>query len=343
MLQQTRIAVVVPYYERWMARFPDAARLAAAPLDDVLAAWSGLGYYGRARNLHRGAAEVVAHHGGKVPGSAAELRGLPGIGPYTAAAIASMAFGEREPLVDGNVARVLARLFAIEEDVKRAPVARRLWQIAGELVPADAPGDFNQGLMELGQEVCTPASPRCERCPLENLCAARASGRTGELPVVGARPADADKPLLRRQAVWIERRGRVLLARRRPRGLFGGLWELPQAPDRRQLRALFAELGGRLELLTPAPVFRHRQVLSHRRLAIDVHVGRLVGRARRTSGPDGGPYERVAWHSLATLGSLGVAASSRAILRRHQEQDGWRSRPSPSASFRRATRRSSTG
>jgi A/G-specific adenine glycosylase len=339
MLQQTRIAVVMPYYERWMRRFPDPASLAAAPLDDVLAAWSGLGYYGRARNLHRGAREVVERYGGRVPDTAAALRDLPGVGRYTAGAIASMAFGRREPLVDGNVARVLARLFAIEEDVKSAPAARRLWQIAAELVPEAAPGDFNQGLMELGQEICTPASPRCDVCPLADRCAARASGRAGELPVIGKRPAAADKPLLRAHSVWIERGGRVLLARRRPRGLFGGLWELPQAPDREQLRALFAELGARLELgRAPRPVHRHRQVLSHRRLEIELYVGRMVGRLRtrgpgRASPPAGeSAYERFAWHSLGSLGSLGVAASSRAILTRHRELDGWRTGPPPSRS-----------
>ncbi len=343
MLQQTRIAVVWDYYERWMQRFPTAAALAAAPLDDVLAAWSGLGYYGRARNLHRGAREVAQRFGGQVPATAEELRSLPGVGRYTAGAVASIGFGRREPLVDGNVARVLARLFAIEDDVRSPAGARRLWQIAGELVPAERPGDFNQGLMELGQKICTPAAPRCDACPLSAPCAARAGGRTGDLPVIGKRTADRDKPLLRADAVWLERGGRVLLARRRPRGLFGGLWELPQAGDRERLQALFAEIGARLELgRAPAPVFRHRQVLSHRRLSIDLYVGHLQGRLdRRAFSAEGAAYERVAWHSLGSLGSLGVAASSRAILRRHQELDGWTSEPPPSRSSRRATRRSS--
>jgi A/G-specific adenine glycosylase len=196
--------------------------------------------------------------------------------------------------------------------------------------------------MELGQAICAPAAPRCTDCPLADLCAARASGRAGELPVVARRPRDGDKPLLAAHAVWLERGGRVLLARRRPHGLFGGLWELPQAPDRERLQALFAELGATLDL-DSAPIFRHRQALSHRRLAIDLHVGRLEGRfPRRAFTAAGTPYERIAWHSLGTLGSLGVAASSRAIIRRHQELDGWTSGRSPSGSSRRATRRSST-
>jgi A/G-specific adenine glycosylase len=339
MLQQTRIGVVIPYYQRWMQRFPSAAALAEAPLDDVLAAWSGLGYYSRARNLHRGAREVATRWAGRMPTSAADLRALPGIGRYTAGAIASIAFDQREPVVDGNVARVLARLHAIEEDVKSSAAARRLWQIAGDLVPADAPGDFNQGLMELGQELCTPQAPRCDACPVADLCAAHATGRTAELPVVAPRTRDADKPLLAARAAWIERRGRVLLARRRPEGLFGGLWELPQANTTDELCALFADMGARL-VIDSTPVHCHRQVLSHRRLTIDVHLGNLAGKLAR---PPRGAYERLAWHSLASpLEPLGVAASSRSILARHRESDGWTSGPRRFASSKRATRRSST-
>ena len=311
MLQQTRVAVVVPYWERWMERFPSAAALAAAPLDDALACWSGLGYYGRARNLHAGAREVVARYGGRVPGEAAELRTLPGVGRYTAGAIASIAFGRREPLVDGNVARVLARLYAVEEDVKSTAAQKRLWQLAGELVPDDAPGDFNQALMELGATVCTPV-PRCEACPVVAACAARTAGRERELPVVGARAADADKPILRTVAAWVERRGRVLLARRRPEGLFGGLWELPQAEDRAALERLLRELGAPATLAGGAPIARHRQVLSHRRLAIEVVAAALAGRSTPRAA---GPYDRAAWHPVRSVDALGLAASSRAILR----------------------------
>ncbi len=340
MLQQTRVAVVVPYWERWMERFPSAAALAGAELDDVLAAWSGLGYYGRARNLHRGAREVVARYAGRLPDTAGELRSLPGIGRYTAGAIASLAYGRREPLVDGNVARVLARLFAVDEDVKSARGQKRLWQLAGDLVPADTPGDFNQGLMELGATVCTPVAPRCPACPLAAHCLARAAGREGELPRMPERMRDADKPVLRAAAAWIERGDRVLLARRAPEGLFGGLWELPQAASLALLVETLAGFG--LAWRSPAtPVHRHRQVLSHRRLAIDVYAaaatGRLVG-VRRAH-----PYERAAWHSPASLARLGLAAASRAILERYREQDGWSKARQPSRSSPRGTRRSSKG
>ncbi len=338
MLQQTRVAVVVPYWERWMARFPTAAALAAAPLDDVLAAWSGLGYYGRARNLHRGAREVVARYRGRLPDSAGELRSLPGIGRYTAGAIASLAFDRREPLVDGNVARVLARLFSVEEDVKSAPGQKRLWQLAGELVPAGAPGDFNQGLMELGATVCTPAAPRCPDCPLAADCLARRAGRQRDLPRMPERTRDADKPVLAVAAAWVERGGRILLARRAPDGLFGGLWELPQAPGRTALARALAGLG--LAWRPPArPVHRHRQVLSHRRLAISVYAAPAAGRL--TGARAAAPYQRAAWHPPGALEGLGLAAASRVILRRYLEQDGWSETTPPSRSSPRATRRSS--
>jgi A/G-specific adenine glycosylase len=334
------VAAVVPYWERWMARFPSAAALAAAPLDDVLAGWSGLGYYSRARNLYRGAREVMARYGGQLPDSAAELCRLPGVGRYTAGAIASIAFGRREPLVDGNVARVLARLDGIESDVKSSATQRLLWQRAGELVPADAPGDFNQALMELGATICSAISPRCAACPLTGSCRARAAGRQDELPVIAPRRPDGEKPLLRAAAAWIERGGSVLLARRRPEGLFGGLWELPQAPSTGELLDLFAgrRPERRLALEPGRPVARHRQVLSHRRLAVAVYRGALAGRAP-TRGA--GPYDRMAWHRLASLDSLGLALASRAILAGYRETKGWTTRVKRSASSKPATSRSS--
>ncbi|HEY5946784.1 MAG TPA: A/G-specific adenine glycosylase, partial [Kofleriaceae bacterium] len=188
MLQQTRVQTVIPYWERWMARFPTVTALAAAPLDDVLAAWAGLGYYSRARNLHAGAQAVTSAFAGALPRRASELRAVPGIGPYTAGAIASIAYGERAPLVDGNVARVLARVFAMRDDIKSSAGQKALWQRAGELMAAlpddHAPGDLNQGLMELGATLCSPTSPRCLLCPLAASCEAARTGRQDELPVV---------------------------------------------------------------------------------------------------------------------------------------------------------------
>jgi len=171
MAQQTRLSVVIPYWERWLARFPTVAALAAAALDDVLAHWAGLGYYARARALHRAAGVIVERHGGRLPEDPEALAALPGIGPYTAGAIASIAHGRRAAIVDGNVARIFARLFGIEADVLAPATKREMWRLAGELVPARSPGEFNQGLMDLGATVCRPRTPDCPACPLRRDCA----------------------------------------------------------------------------------------------------------------------------------------------------------------------------
>jgi A/G-specific adenine glycosylase len=224
MLQQTRVETVVPYYERFLETFPDVRALATADMDDVLGAWAGLGYYSRARNLRAAAREIAEVHGGRVPADAEDLRALPGIGRYTAGAVASIAFDRPEPVVDGNVARVLCRLLGIREDIKRPQVEKRLWEEAAALARGSRPGDLNQALMELGALVCTPAEPRCPACPLAGECDAHRRGDAAELPI--KRP----KPAARRveaAAGWVRRRGKVLAVRRPPSGLLGGLWELP--------------------------------------------------------------------------------------------------------------------
>jgi len=314
MLQQTRVQTVIPYYERWLDRFPNVAALADAELDDVLTLWAGLGYYSRARNLHRGARDVVARYAGRVPDSTEELRSIPGVGRYTAGAIASIAHGTRAALVDGNVARVLARVFEIEDDIKSTPATKTLWQLADELVPADAPGDFNQGMMELGATVCTPTSPRCDHCPLTSLCGARTTGRTDELPVMPPRKRAADLPRLDLCAAWIERKNRLLLWRRRPKGLYGGLWELPAATDLAELNAAFA---GRLELNgSRRPVTTVQQLLSHRRLRIRVWPARLAGRIPT---PPELSHDRAQWHTIADLDDRGISSPTRTIVSRYQE------------------------
>ncbi|HMK74516.1 MAG TPA: A/G-specific adenine glycosylase [Myxococcaceae bacterium] len=224
MLQQTQGAVVERYFTPFLARFPTVTALAAAPLDDVLAAWRGLGYYARARNLHRAARAVVQRHHGELPRSAAELRALPGFGRYTTGAVASIAFGLAEPVVDGNVARVLSRLFAVEGLPGDPARERRLWTLAGQLLARDRPGDWNQALMELGATLCLAARPTCLLCPVRRGCTALARGLVDRLPPPRPPPA---RRRLRLAAAVVERRGELLLARRPPRGLFGGLWELP--------------------------------------------------------------------------------------------------------------------
>jgi A/G-specific adenine glycosylase len=341
MLQQTRVATATPYFERWMARFPSVHALAEAPLDEVLAAWSGLGYYRRARNLHRGAREVVARYGGQVPGSAEALRALPGVGRYTAGAIASVAFGEPAPIVDGNVARVLARLYAIDDDIKATATSRRLWSRAAALVPAEAPGDFNQGLMELGATVCTPSSPRCGRCPLTALCRARARGLEGELPRTPRRKRASELPLLASSAAWIERGGRVLLARRPAEGLFGGLWELPQAEGGpAKLAELFA---GAATLLAEEPVARHRQVLSHRRLDLEVFEAEPRADIDTLATRLASRYDRVAWYAIDAALATGIASATSAICRLYQEHLGWNRNNPPSAISKRGIKKSSKG
>ena len=230
MLQQTQIATVIPYYERWMARFPTVEELAAAPLDDVLKLWEGLGYYSRARHLHAAAQIVAGEHAGRLPRTTSALMKLPGIGRYTAGAIASIAYDVAAPALDGNVIRVLSRLYDIDEDVTQSSTRNLCWRLAEELLPATRPGDFNQALMELGQQVCAPQNPRCLICPLNELCLARQRGVQLERPV---RPPRRRTPHYDVVAAVIWRDGRpapdgtLLIARRPLGGLLGGLWEFP--------------------------------------------------------------------------------------------------------------------
>jgi len=225
MLQQTRVEAVIPYYERWLAAFPDAASLAVAPEQAVLKAWEGLGYYSRARNLQRAAREMVAQYGGTFPDDPVAAADLPGVGSYTAGAVLSIAYGRPQPAVDGNVLRVLARLLCLEADIMQPAVRKQHEAVATQLIPAAAPGDFNQALMELGATLCVPRNPRCEACPVAGLCQARAAGRQGELPVRSRAREPRTVNLV--AAVAHDPAGRVLIARRPPTGLLAGLWEFP--------------------------------------------------------------------------------------------------------------------
>jgi A/G-specific adenine glycosylase len=332
MLQQTRVQTVIPYWERWMQRFPSVRALADAPLDDVLAAWAGLGYYSRARNLHKGA-QAVRDAG--LPSRASELREVPGIGPYTAGAIASIAFGEKAPLVDGNVARVLARVFGIENNVKSAVGARAIWERAGELMaalPAGAePGALNQGLMELGATICSPTGPRCLVCPLAKLCVAAREGRQDELPVMPVRKKQSELPVLARAALWLSDGQTLVLARRDAQGLFGGLWELPQGEDRFDVaRALGVTVDDEA-------VAYHDQTLSHRRLRIAVFRAAMPARLVATALVG---YDRIARFSLAEVKTLGVAAATTAILTKYEDTP-WNPIRRRSSSSPKVTRRSS--
>jgi A/G-specific adenine glycosylase len=228
MLQQTTVVTVAPYFDRFVARWPSVSALAAASLDEVLYQWQGLGYYARARNLHACAKAVDARHGGWFPDDAERLRALPGIGDYTSAAIAAIAFDRREAAVDGNVERVVARVFAVREPM---PAAKpRLRALAAALVPPRRAGDFAQAMMDLGATICTPRRPRCVLCPWREDCAARRNGCAEELPARADKP---ERPLRHGTVFWLMRRDGAVLLRRRPeRGLLGGMIEVPSTPWR---------------------------------------------------------------------------------------------------------------
>ena len=251
MLQQTQVATVVPYYTRFCERFPDVGALAAAPLADVLTLWAGLGYYARARNLHACARQVVGRHGGVFPLEARSLAQLPGIGRSTAAAIAAFCAGAREPILDGNVKRVLARHFAVPGDVASAAVERVLWEIAASLLPAaaDMPA-YTQGLMDLGATVCTRRAPDCGACPLARTCRAHADGRVEQFPA--ARPRRT-LPARRAWALLALHEGSVLLQRRAPAGIWGGLYALPQFDSAQALRRAAEEIDSRPRLRALPP------------------------------------------------------------------------------------------
>jgi len=225
MLQQTQVETVIPYYQRFLAWFPAVAALAEAPLDHVLKAWENMGYYSRARNLHGAAKRVQKDFKGKIPETRKELMGLPGVGPYTAAAILSMAFDRPVPAVDANVRRVMARVFAVEEPVDGTRAARHVWGLAKELIPEKGAGEFNQALMDLGATICTSRRPGCTACPLRTVCEAHARHLQEVLPLTKKRSPIPHYHMT--AGVIRDRDGQILITQRRNKGLLGGLWKFP--------------------------------------------------------------------------------------------------------------------
>jgi A/G-specific adenine glycosylase len=248
MLQQTQVATVLAYYPRFLARFPDVATLAAAPLDDVLALWSGLGYYSRARNLHRAAQAVMSEHGGQFPRHSAALATLPGIGRSTAAAIAAFCFGERVAILDGNVKRVLTRALGFGDDLAQAANERALWLQAKALLPADGIEAYTQGLMDLGATVCLARKPLCAQCPLAALCAAHLAGTPTRFPVKSRRLTRGQRA---NALLWLARGSQLWLTRRPATGVWGGLWSLPEYASGDALQALTAPWPGHRMALAP--------------------------------------------------------------------------------------------
>lgn len=313
MLQQTQTATVIPYFERFLARFPTVESLAAAPLADVLKQWEGMGYYARARNLHKAAQIIVAEHDGQVPDDPAALRRLPGIGRYTAAAILSLAFGQDAPALDGNMRRVLCRLFAIEENPRLPAVQRHLWDLARALLPPGKAGPFNEALMDLGATVCTPQGPRCLVCPLLGLCEAQRQGLQENIPIkTNRRPL----PHYDVTAAVIEEDGggRLLVTQRPLHKLLGGLWEFPggkreegETLEECLTRELREELG--IEVAVGEKIVTFPHAYTHFRITLHVFRCRIV-----YGTPQPLEVADVRWASVDDLRELAFARTDRRIL-----------------------------
>jgi A/G-specific adenine glycosylase len=302
MLQQTQVETVRPYYERFMARFPDVAALAGAPDDEVMRLWSGLGYYARARNLHCAAREIVERHGGELPASLEALTALPGIGRSTAGAILALARGERHPILDGNVKRVLARAFLVEEAPDSAAGLKTLWALSETATPADRVASYTQAIMDLGATVCTRANPACDRCPLAPGCGALAAGRTAQVPAARRR---APRRLRQSHLVFAVSAGRVLLERRPGRGIWGGLWAPPEFPDAEAARAFVASRFA-ASISRRLPTLRH--AFTHFDLDIEPWVVELgEGAAPAADGP-------ARWHELEAVPAVGLPAPVARLL-----------------------------
>lgn len=315
MLQQTQVATVVPYFERWLLRFPTLAALAVAPLDDVLKGWEGLGYYARARNLHRAAQTIVKEHGGQMPGDKKTLLALPGIGQYTAGAILSLAFGLREPVLDGNVRRVLCRLYDIAGVPQETATEKQLWEFARALVwaaPDGAAGALNESLMELGALTCTPAAPDCTACPLAALCRAHASGNERERPV--KRPTPRTPHFDTTAAVIQEAQGRFLLVQRPTDGLLGGLWGFPggtvqadEAPETGVIRTLCEQIG--VEVMPEASLGQIQHAYTHFRITLHVFRCRLMAGEPRPLG-----CADVRWVAAEQIGGYAFPSTDQKII-----------------------------
>ncbi len=311
MLQQTQVATVIPYYARFLERFPDVRALAAAPVGDVMALWAGLGYYTRARNLHRCAQAVVERHGGEFPREVELLAELPGIGPSTAAAVAAFAFGARAAILDGNVKRVFCRVFGIEGFPGQSQVEKALWQRASALLPEQDIEAYTQGLMDLGATVCTRSRPDCGTCPMQARCVAYETQRTAELPARKPKKVVPEKSTV---MLVVLHKGEVLLEQRPPQGIWGGLLSLPElsrlgeeslAPEIGEI-ALALSAFGDVQAAEPLPTFTH--AFTHYRL----HVLPLkITLGRRASGAAQAAYD---WHALSAMAGAALPSPVRKLL-----------------------------
>jgi A/G-specific adenine glycosylase len=312
MLQQTQVDTVIPYYHRFLKRFPDVAALAAAPLDDVLKAWENLGYYARARHLHKAARILVEKFNGVLPDAWEAIITLPGIGPYTAGAILSIAFGKPVPAVDGNANRVLSRLYAVREPVDQRDTQKRLLALAASLIPETAPGSFNQAVMDLGAMICTPKLPACADCPLRTPCKARQDGLQDLLPMSEKKPATPHERVT--AAVIFNRQGQALIVRRPDRGLLGSLWKFPggivgkkETLEEGLARTVREELGVRIRVGRPLASVNH--AYTHFRITLTAfRCFRHSGRPRALA------CQEWRWASREDLEKLTFSKADRTVI-----------------------------
>ncbi|TCP14860.1 A/G-specific DNA-adenine glycosylase [Crenobacter luteus] len=307
MLQQTQVATVLDYYARFLARFPDVKTLAEAPLDDVLAAWSGLGYYSRARNLHKAAQRVIDAYGGAFPASRTELETLPGVGRSTAAAIAAFAFGQREAILDGNVKRVLTRAFGVAGFPGEKAVEKQLWRLAERLLPPGGIQAYTQGLMDLGATVCTRGKPACTVCPMVDGCVAAREGRTAELPTRRPKKAVPTRDTVMLLLTW---RDQVWLERRPPSGIWGGLLSLPEFSTSAEAERWAATFGD-ADVDAAWPELEH--VFTHYRLIITPLPARLTDGSAKVARDGSGD-----WWPLAEACDAGLPAPVKRLVGRLQ-------------------------
>ncbi|MFU8896876.1 MAG: A/G-specific adenine glycosylase [Gammaproteobacteria bacterium] len=299
MLQQTQVSTVIPYFQRFMARFPDIASLAGAPLDEVLHHWSGLGYYARARNLHQAAQTVMSAHAGRFPTEYAAVHALPGVGRSTAGAILAQACGQRHPILDGNVKRVLARLHAVPGWPGQAAVERRLWELAELHTPTERLADYTQAIMDFGATACRRSRPDCTDCPVAALCEARRQGRQDEFP--GARPRRS-RPLRRARMLLLQdQAGALLLEQRPPQGVWGGLWCPPELGEESPADWAARVLGAAVEAAPPLAAVRHG--FTHFELEIEPVPARVTSDGAILMEPG-----RWVWYNARSPARLGLAA-----------------------------------
>ena len=309
MLQQTQVSTVIPYFERFIDRFPDIQSLAAAPADDVLACWSGLGYYARARNLLKTAKTCVEKHAGQLPQTPEALAALPGIGASTANAIWSQAHDKPAVILDGNVKRVLARYFAVDGWPGKPAVHRQMWEMAGQLLPAERGADYTQAVMDLGATLCTRSKPACGRCPVQQSCKAFAMGRVAEFPA--SRPGLKIRKKSFQMLILTDGDGNVLLERRPPAGIWGGLWSLPADDDGLPLQQ---RLGLDLAAFKPLAAVRHQ--LTHMQMYIQPLIGHAVSLDRGVE-----CTEDQRWFGRQDWPALGLPQPVRQLLETHLEND----------------------